>query len=235
MKPIAPPLLQGQATGSQSSFVVGGAAEIQSPLKRPSYPVRSGGKGELGDMGFTPCSRMRDFNVEVCGLANEQRQVNEQHIQGIVGWEKPSTSMDARKFLDSSPTTEKLVQPEARSNQTHVGSWEGLGKINVMKNDEMDVRLLRWDHEYRGDHQRHPIYSVADGDLHFKTVSANIARQPSTLTMISDSGKITGSILEHKGDADITLVKTLLARLHTLQTILTFSIRYTVVRKLVTG
>src|SRR2546421_639515 len=75
MKPIAPPLLQGQATGSQSSFVVGGAAEIQSPLKRPSYPVRSGGKGELGDMGFTPCSRMRDFNVEVCGLANEQRQV----------------------------------------------------------------------------------------------------------------------------------------------------------------
>jgi hypothetical protein len=116
-----------------------------------------------------------------------------------------------------------------------VGSWEGLGKINVMKNDEMDVRLLRWDHEYRRDHQRHPIYSVADGDLHFKAESANIAQQPPTLTMTSDSGKITGSILEHKGDADVTLVKTLLARLHTLRTILTFSIRYTVVRKLVTG
>jgi hypothetical protein len=235
MKPIGPPMPRSKTTGNLSCFAGDATAETLSPLKSESYSLNSGSKKERDGVCLIRCSRMTDNNVEVYEHVTKQNQMDEQHIQRIGGREKPYSSMDPRRFLDPYSMTRNLVQPQVRFRQSHVGSWKGFGKINIMKNEEMDLKLLRRDYDHRREDQRHPFSSTASGDSRLETKLANITQQPRTLLMRSDSGKMTGSNPEHKWDVDVKLVKSLLAHLHALRTILTYSIRYTLARELLTG
>jgi hypothetical protein len=220
MKPIDPPLPRSQIMGSLSCFAGDGTKDTPSPLKNDSNAVKSGSGEELSVMDALQESRMSDNEVESYKQVTRETQMNKRRMQQIGKGEKSHSIMDARELSDSISAT---------------GATKRFGKINVTKNEEMDIKLLRRAKDHRRDDQTLPVNSLTNRGLYGDTNFANmIPQEPNSLTA-SNSGMAVGSNPDEEWEVDVNLVRAITVLLRTLSVILTPPIRFTSTRKLLTG
>jgi hypothetical protein len=181
MKPIDPPLRRSRTMGNLSSFAVDGTKETPSPLKNDSNTVKSSSDKELSVMDELQESRMSDSEVEAYKQVTRETQTNKRQMQEI-GKEGMSYSrMSVREHSDSIFET---------------GAWKRFGKINVRKNEEMDIKLLRSDKYHRRDDQTIPVDNITNRGLYSDTNFADMIRQTPNPPTVPKSRMVIGSSLD---------------------------------------